>query len=167
MRYLPASDGVSLAVHEHGGHGRPTLFCHATGLHGAVWEPLSAALDPELERWAVDFRGHGASVVPPDHPLPWSAFRDDALAVVDDLGLEPGTCLGVGHSLGGAALLMAEQARPGTFAGLWLFEPIVPPPAQAAALHEAATPSPTAPNGGDRAFRASPTRWRTTHRSHP
>ena len=79
MRYLPASDGVSLAVHEHGGHGRPTLFCHATGLHGAVWEPLSAALDPELERWAVDFRGHGASVVPPDHPLPWSAFRDDVL----------------------------------------------------------------------------------------
>ena len=132
MRYLPASDGVSLAVHEHGGHGRPILFCHATGLHGAVWEPLSAALGPELERWAVDFRGHGASVVPPDHPLPWSAFRDDALAVVDDLGLEPGTCVGVGHSLGGAALLMAEQARPGTFAGLWLFEPIVPPPAQAA-----------------------------------
>ena len=30
--------------------------------------------------------------------------------------------------MGGAALLMAELRRPGTFAGLWLYEPIVFPP---------------------------------------
>src|SRR5919106_4833464 len=32
--------------------------------------------------------------------------------------------------MGGAALLMAEQRRPGTFAALWMFEPIVFPPAE-------------------------------------
>ena len=48
MRFVPSTDGVTLALHEHGGSGRPTLFCHATGLHGAVWEPMSAALDPGL-----------------------------------------------------------------------------------------------------------------------
>jgi pimeloyl-ACP methyl ester carboxylesterase len=134
MRYVPAPDGVSLALHEHGGQGRPTLLCHATGLHAAVWEPLSGALGSGFERWAFDFRAHGASVVPPDQPLPWVAMGGYVLAVVDGLAIEPGRLLGVGHSMGGAALLMAEQARPGTFAGLWLFEPIVPPPAAARAM---------------------------------
>lgn len=128
MRTVPAADGIALAVHEHGGAGRPTLLCHATGFHGAVWEPLSAALSDGFERWAVDFRGHGASVLPPDHPVPWDAVAGDVLAVVDELGLPAGEVLGVGHSMGGAALLLAEQARPGLFAGLWLYEPIAPPP---------------------------------------
>jgi pimeloyl-ACP methyl ester carboxylesterase len=134
MRFVPAPDGISLAVHEHGGEGRPTLLCHATGLHGAVFEPLSDALGSRFERWAIDFRAHGASQVPPDSPLPWSLMGDDVLTVVDALGVDPGRLLGVGHSLGGAALLMAEQVRPGTFAGLWLFEPIAPPPAAAARM---------------------------------
>lgn len=128
MRMVPAPDGIALAVHEHGGTGRPTLLCHATGFHGAVWEPLSAALGEGFERYALDFRAHGASVVPPDSDLAWATIASDVLTAVDALGLEPGEVLGVGHSMGGACLLMAEQVRPGTFAGLWLFEPIVPPP---------------------------------------
>lgn len=127
MRTVVAPDGIALAVHEHGGDGRPTLLCHATGFHGAVWEPLSAALGDGFERWAPDFRGHGASVLPPDHPVPWDAVAGDVLAVVDDLELAAGEILGVGHSMGGAALLLAEQRRPGLFAGLWLYEPIAPP----------------------------------------
>jgi len=127
MRSVPTSDGLTLAVHDHGGAGRPTLLCHATGFHGAVWKPLSDALGDGFERWAVDFRAHGASPVPPGALLPWSAMGDDVLAVIDGLGLAAGQLLGIGHSMGGAALLLAEQARPGTFAGLWMFEPIAPP----------------------------------------
>lgn len=127
MRHVVTPDGTSVAVHEHGGSGRPTLLCHATGFHGAVWEPLSAALGEGFARWAVDFPGHGASVVPPGSELAWRDMAAGLLAVIDDLALPPGEVLGVGHSMGGACLLLAEQARPGTFAGLWLFEPIVPP----------------------------------------
>ncbi|MFP5255064.1 MAG: alpha/beta fold hydrolase [Acidimicrobiia bacterium] len=128
MRTIPTPDGLALAVHEHGGSGRPTLMCHATGFHGAVWEPLSAALGDGFERWAIDFRAHGATVAPPGSPLGWDEIATDVLTAVDGLGLQGGEVLGIGHSMGGACLLLAEQARPGTFAGLWLFEPIVPPP---------------------------------------
>jgi pimeloyl-ACP methyl ester carboxylesterase len=134
MRTVPTTDGLTLAVHEHGGRGRPTLFAHATGLHGAVWEPFAAALGDGFERWALDFRAHGASVVPAGRPLPWVEMGEDVEAVVRSLATEPGRLLGIGHSMGGAALLLAEQAVPGTFAGLWLFEPIAPPPSGLAAL---------------------------------
>ena len=127
MRLVPSPDGNPIAVHELGGSGRPTLFCHATGLHGLVWEPLVAALAPGLEVWSLDFRAHGASVVPPGLPLDWPSYLGDLFAVIDELDPPPGELLGVGHSMGGAMLLLAEQARPGTFAGLWLFEPIAPP----------------------------------------
>lgn len=128
MQLLPGPDGSRLAVHDLGGGGRPTLLAHATGFHGLVWRPLARALGDGLRRWAVDFRAHGASVVPEGASPGWEGFRDDVLAVLDGLDLPRGELLGVGHSMGGAALVLAEQARPGTFAGLYLYEPITPPP---------------------------------------
>lgn len=127
MQTFATTDGLSIAVHDQGGAGRPTLLCHATGLHAAVWEPLSLELGDDLRRWALDFRAHGASTVPPGIALDWLGMTDDVLAAVDGLGLPAGEVLGVGHSMGGACLLLAEQSRPGTFAGMWLFEPIAPP----------------------------------------
>ncbi|MGQ0831021.1 MAG: alpha/beta fold hydrolase [Microthrixaceae bacterium] len=128
MLQLPVPDGALLTIHDLGGSTRPTLLCHATGFHGAVWEPLASALGPDLRRWSLDFRAHGRSTRPAGTGLAWPAFADDVLAVIDGLHLAVGEVLGVGHSMGGAALLLAEQARPGTFAGIWAFEPITPPP---------------------------------------
>jgi pimeloyl-ACP methyl ester carboxylesterase len=48
------------------------------------------------------------------------------LAVVDAIGADD--LVAAGHSKGGAALLLAEARRPGTFRSLYLFEPIVFPP---------------------------------------
>jgi pimeloyl-ACP methyl ester carboxylesterase len=128
MRQVPSTGGQTIAVHDQGAGRRPTLLCHATGLNAGVWEPLSAALGDGFDRWAVDFRAHGASPLADGATLEWTAMRDDVLAAVDELAPPPGTLLGVGHSMGGAALVLAEEARPGTFAGLWLFEPVIAPP---------------------------------------
>ena len=59
--------------------------------------------------------------------MAWAGFADDCRAVVDALG-DAGPLLGVGHSMGGAVLVMTELARPGTFRALALYEPIVFPP---------------------------------------
>ncbi len=129
-RQVLSSDGARVAVHDLGGGGPPVLLCHATGFHGLVWRPLARYLTDRFRCWALDFRGHGDSVLPPGFdpttdPLSWEAFGDDVLAVVDDLGLEH--AFGLGHSKGGAALFLAELARPGTFRALYAYEPIVMP----------------------------------------
>jgi pimeloyl-ACP methyl ester carboxylesterase len=123
-RWVASTDGVRLAVHDLGGDGPPALLCHATGFHARVWQPVADRLP--LRCYALDFRGHGDSELPDDVVIEWRGFAHDVLAVVDALGLD--RPVAVGHSKGGAALLLAEQERPGTFAALYCYEPIVFPP---------------------------------------
>jgi pimeloyl-ACP methyl ester carboxylesterase len=119
------TDGVAVAFTDLGGTGDPVLFAHATGFHGHVWRPVVEALGGAFHSVVFDERGHGDTAPSPEGQS-WHGFALDALAVVDAAGLD--RPFGVGHSAGGAALLLAELAQPGTFRGLWLFEPILPPP---------------------------------------
>jgi pimeloyl-ACP methyl ester carboxylesterase len=126
---IASTDGVTVSLHDLGGDGPLLLLAHATGFHGRVWGPCAAHLR-DRHCVAPDLRGHGDSVVPDGIGFAWSGFADDILAVVDHLG--GGPMIAAGHSKGGASLLLAEQRRPGTFHGLYLYEPIVFPPAFAA-----------------------------------
>jgi len=118
-------DGVELAVYDFGGTGDDLLLVHATGFCAGVLLPLARALSDRFRCHALDLRGHGRSGRPVDGDFAWSGFATDVLAVVDRLGLEDPA--GFGHSCGGASLLLAEERRPGTFRGLYLFEPVVVP----------------------------------------
>jgi len=135
---VESTDGVILTVHElagpqtttDDGPSRPILLAHATGLHGMVWTPVARHLDG-FHAWAPDLRGHGSSTLPISRGMDWDGFADDVLAVVDALrgrGAIDGELVAAGHSKGGAALLLAEQRRPGTFGALYLYEPVVLPP---------------------------------------
>jgi pimeloyl-ACP methyl ester carboxylesterase len=119
---------VRLVVHDWGGDGPPVLLAHPTGFHGRIWAPVAQRLVAQGRHpYSFDFRGHGDSDAP-DADYSWLGFADDVLAVTDHLGLagDP-ELLACGHSKGGASLLLGEIARPGTYARLWLFEPILFP----------------------------------------
>lgn len=127
---LASTDGVSLALHDLSGHGPPLFFSHATGFHGRCYAPLARALAHEFHSWAVDYRGHGASTRPDGwegHGLDWRGCGDDAVLAASAVASEGGI-VGVGHSMGGAALIMAAHRRPDLFSRLVLFEPIAYPP---------------------------------------
>lgn len=122
---IESTDGVTVALHDLGGSGPPLLFLHATGFHGRCYRTIAERLHSRFHVWAPDLRGHGDSITP-DMALPWRGMADDALAVIDHLGLDE-PIRACGHSMGGATVLATERRRPGTIRAAWLFEPIVFP----------------------------------------
>jgi pimeloyl-ACP methyl ester carboxylesterase len=121
--------GVEIATYHLGGDGPPVMLLHATGFHGRCWLPMAPALTDHFTVWSVDQRGHGSSGKAPDgRYLDWGVFVDDLFAVLDVLGGDHWR--GIGHSLGGAVLLLAEQRQPGTFVELCCYEPVALPPRQ-------------------------------------
>ena len=142
-------------MHDLGGptHGAApvALFAHATGLHGRAWEPVAARLADRVRCVALDLRGHGEARTPEDLTFEWSGFGADVVAVLDAGVLPPGApVLGVGHSMGGAALVLAARERRGVFAALWMYEPVIPPPG---ALLSADGPNPLADGAARRRAR--------------
>jgi pimeloyl-ACP methyl ester carboxylesterase len=121
--WITSADGAQIAAYDFGGDGPPVLFAHATGFHAHAWLPVISRLRDGFHCYAFDGRGHGASPTPVSGDFSWHRFGDDARAVASALGL--GRPRAVGHSGGGAALLLAEQDHPGTWDALWLFEPVV------------------------------------------
>ncbi len=108
------------------------FLAHATGFCKEVWDPVVAELrnaDWEGSVTAWDAPGHGGSL-PGTVPFDWWDTARVAIDVVHDTE-SAGPRLGVGHSMGGASLVMAELLVPGTMQALILIEPIMfPPPFQ-------------------------------------
>jgi len=92
---------------------------HATSFCGAVWNPIRTLLTG-VETVAWDHPGHGSGPEI-DPPIDWRVFGRHVLDVT-----EPGG-IGVGHSMGAAALAMAQAADPSRFRALILIEPVVFP----------------------------------------
>ena len=123
--YLSARDGMRIA-YSVSGSGPLTVFVHATGFCKEVCEPVIAEtrnLGVELRALALDQRAHGDSGVPVP-PFDWWDLGGDIVELVG----ASAPAIGVGHSSGGAAVVMAELLRPGTFGALVLVEPIILPP---------------------------------------
>jgi pimeloyl-ACP methyl ester carboxylesterase len=114
-----------LAVHDLGGEGAPLVLAHATGFHARALTPLAARLGQGFHSFGFDAPGHGETPAPADRNFDWERASLEVLGVIDDLGIAHP--FGFGHSYGGAVLLLAEAARPGTFRALFCFEPVIIP----------------------------------------
>lgn len=117
--------GLAIRVHDHGGDGPDLVLVHATGFHGRIWDPFVPRLRERFRVVALDQRGHGDSDKP-EGGYEWARFGEDVLAVVDGIALDRPRAMG--HSAGGAALVLAETSRPGTFDRLVLMDPVTPFP---------------------------------------
>jgi pimeloyl-ACP methyl ester carboxylesterase len=129
---IDSSDGARIVLHHLGGPGGKEitpvlLFSHATGFHGRVWEPMASHLTDRFRCVSVDLRGHGLSRLPSEAGVAWSGMADDILATLSSEHFPVGPLHGIGHSMGGAALVLTAARRPAAFRSLWLYEPVIVP----------------------------------------
>ncbi len=145
----PSSEGVQLVVYDYApsSQKQPVLLSHATGFHGRVFDPVAEHLHASNHCHSFDYRGHGDSSLPIDWNANWSGYGDDALAVarvVAGAQQSPPAIIGAGHSMGGAALVMAALRAPELFRALVLYEPIILPPQVRVGMTETGVPNPLA-----------------------
>lgn len=128
-RWIPFR-GLKLAAYEYAPGGPPRgdlVWLHANGYTARTYEPLYAQLNAAGWRvCALDFAGHGRSDSTRDF-RDWLFFRDQVLALLDELRLERATL--IGHSMGAAAASLAAgfeaRNKVDRIAALALLDPTV------------------------------------------
>lgn len=150
---IPSLDGITIAMHHFGGAGSPILLSHATGFHAHCWEPLADELMLRHNVMGFDHRGYGDAQQVDPSQLSWRSYGGDALAAARFQSEQNNGApiVGIGHSMGGASLLMAAHEQPELFRALFVFEPIVFPPT----TEEEANRPPNPLAGGARRRRAT------------
>jgi len=109
--------GVRVHVASMGPAGAPAVLAlHGWPQHWWAWRHVMRALDRELRVLAPDMRGFGWSGWPADGDFRKQRIADDAIALLDVLGLERVRL--VGHDWGGWAAILAAFTAPERFSSL-------------------------------------------------
>lgn len=98
----------------------PLVLAHGFGGSRHDWEPVIAALPPELPLIAYDARGFDASTAEPDAAF---SHADDLLALLDALGVEQANLCGL--SMGGGNVLHFALDHPERVRRLILVSPLM------------------------------------------
>lgn len=94
-----------MALYTHtSGTGPDLLLLHGWGLHGGIWEPLLALLEPHFRVSCVDLPGHGRSG--------WQGERTLDESVEAVLSVAPPAAAWLGWSLGGLVAARAAMLAP-------------------------------------------------------
>src|SRR5450756_2877248 len=109
MPYVTAGDATRL-YYEEAGSGSPILFLHEFAADYASWEPQSRCWPRRHRCIAYSARGYKPSETPSGDAFTYEHFRDDALAVLDQLGIEKAHLVGL--SMGAYSSLQVGLHRP-------------------------------------------------------
>ena len=109
MPYATAQDKTRL-YYEEAGSGSPILFLHEFAADYASWEPQMRYLSRRHRCIAYSARGYAPSETPSADAFTYQHFRDDALAVLDHLGIESAHLVGL--SMGAYSSLQVGLHRP-------------------------------------------------------
>ena len=119
-------NGINLTYFERGRAHRdagPTLlFAHATGFHARIWDKIVRQF-PDCHVVSLDQRGHGRSEKKRvEH---WSQLIADLSGLIATLDLQQ--LVGVGHSMGGHAMIGAAGAQEDRFRCVVAIDPVILP----------------------------------------
>lgn len=121
-RFYDLKSGQISALH-FGDKTRPIrlVFLHANGFNGLTYRRVFDGLSTHSV--ALDLRGHGYSTLPiPEGPLyNFHIFRDDVVEFIEGYVDDP--VLIVGHSLGGAVAMLANQILPHHIGAALILDP--------------------------------------------
>ena len=107
-----------------GGEGELIHMAHANGFHPMMYRDLMSELTPHYQVKAKLFRPFWDD---DHHQLKsWKLLGDDLIRYFDQEGLRD--IVGIGHSMGGVASVLAMAKRPDLFSKLVLLEPVILPP---------------------------------------
>lgn len=127
LRFATARGPAELAALDFGDPARPVdvVFLHANGFNALTYRSALAPLAADLRILAVDQQGHGRSAqrVPAEGRTDWFDLRDDLVGLLDALDGPPVVL--AGHSMGGAASVLAAAERPARVKALALFDPVL------------------------------------------
>ena len=108
------------------GTAGPNLsFAHANGYPPAAYQPLLALLGAQHRVYALAQRPLWPGADPQQFKN-WSLLAHDLLQFLDERSTP--RVVGVGHSLGAIATLLAALQRPAAFSAIVLLDPVLPPP---------------------------------------
>ncbi|PNV74503.1 alpha/beta fold hydrolase [Leptospira inadai] len=100
----------------------PILIAHANGYSAACYSYYIERLSKKFRVLALDFCGHGESEPSLDWKS-WFFFRDQILALIEVENLK--NTVGIGHSLGGASLLLSSYHSPSRFRKIIAMDPVI------------------------------------------
>ena len=109
-----------------GGNGDLAHFYHANGFPAGVYEPLLSSLKENFSLKALHIRPTWLNIGLPPNNRSWQLYADDLISFIERE--YNSAIVGIGHSMGASATILAALKRPDLFKALILIEPAMVSP---------------------------------------